>query len=251
MVPSRVNEPLSCPGSGGSRDSAKGSARGGTGARRPWLQTLLRGPRRGAGPGAREGRPSARGAHCVILILRHRRVPGTPAARPCSAPWRPPTLMGPKGTRASLPATSGPLITSAAQCQHLAGGHAPGGRLGPGAKAAGTPSGCGLPDPPLRAAPALSATWPPPPVLRPRGARRRPGASRANPRDHSGAPNLQRWPHTLGSVGGRRPLPSLGSPRTSCSRGDAAAAGGGSAGAGAWGPAVRPAAAAGIRGHAR
>lgn len=52
--------------------------------------------------------------------------------------------MGPKGTRASLPATSGPLITSAAQCQHLAGGHAPGGRLGPGAKAAGTPSGCGL-----------------------------------------------------------------------------------------------------------
>lgn len=86
------------------------------------------------------------------------------------------------------------------------------------------------PDPPLRAAPALSATWPPPPVLRPRGARRRPGASRANPRDHSGAPSLRRGPHTLGSVGGRRPLPSPGSPRTSCSRGDAAAAGGGSAG---------------------
>lgn len=107
------------------------------------------------------------------------------------------------------------------------------------------------PDPPLRAAPAPSATWPRPPVLRPRGARRRPGASRAGPRDHLGAPSHQGWPHTLGSVGGRRPLPSPGSPRTSCTRGDAAAAGGGFARAGAWGPAVRPAAAAGIRGHAR
>lgn len=173
-----------------------------------------------------------------------------PAASPCSAPWRPPTLAWPKGTRASLPATSGPLITSAAHCQDLTGGHAPGGRDPETGRQEGRPSEVSARPSPLRRLQS-SATWPRPPALRPRGGRRRLGASRAGPRDHPGAPSLQPWPHELGSVGARRPLPSPGAPRTSCSRGDASAAGGGSCWAGAWGPAVRPAAAAGIRGHAR
>lgn len=157
MVPSRVNEPLSCPGSGGSRDSAKGSARGGTGARRPRLQTLLRGTRRGAGPGARRAGPGARRPLCHPHSLPPPG-PNDPTASPllCSAPWRPPTLAGPKGTRASLPATSGLLITSAAHCQDLAGGHAPGGR-GPGTRATERPAKRGFrPTRPSAPPPVLS-----------------------------------------------------------------------------------------------
>lgn len=200
MVPSRVNEPLSCPGSGGSRDSAKGSARGGTRARRPRLQTLLRGTRPGAGPGARRAGPGALRPLCHPHCLPPPG-PDDPGASPCSAPWRPPTLAGPKGTRASLPATSGPLITSAAHCQDLAGGHAPGGRdLEPG-RQEGWPSEVSTrPDPPLRAAssPQLPGRGHQPSALGAHGVAREPPAlaratTRARPTSSGGRTSSAPW----------------------------------------------------------
>lgn len=164
MVPSRVNEPLSCPGSGGSRDSAKGSARGGTGAWRPRLQTLLRGTRRGAGRGL-GGLALALGAYCVILTLCHRRVLTTPGLTLlCSlAPSHP---GGAKGDACLTARDLGAV--NHARCS-LPGPHgrSRAGRSRPGTKAAGRPAKCGLrPTLPSLPPPALSylarATSPPP-----------------------------------------------------------------------------------------